>query len=82
MSVVNVKRRKGESFEGFLRRFTRRLQQSGNMLTARKIRFRQVVPNQNANRASALRRKKVEEKREYLIKIGRLVEDKRRGRRR
>ncbi len=80
--MVEVKRKKGESFEGLLRRFSRRLQQSGKVLSARKIRFHESDPNKNALKRSALRRDKIKQKREYLIKIGHLVEDRRRGRRR
>ncbi|NBS41384.1 30S ribosomal protein S21, partial [bacterium] len=43
--MVDVKRRKGESFDALLRRFTRRVQQSGNMLEARKIRFHKKEPS-------------------------------------
>lgn len=80
--MVEVKRKKGESFEGLLRRFSRRLQQSGKVLSARKLRFHEADPNKNALKRSALRRDKIKQKREYLIKIGHLVEDRRRGRRR
>ncbi len=80
--MVETKRKKGESFEGLLRRFGRRLQQSGRMLEARKYRFYNAKPSKNKRKESALRRIKVSEKREYLIKVGQLVEDKRRSRRR
>lgn len=80
--MVKVDRKKGESFEGLLRRFGRRLQQSGRMLEARKLRFYSAKPSKNKQKESALRRIRVSEKREYLIKVGQLVEDRRRGRRR
>jgi ribosomal protein S21 len=80
--VLDIKRRKGESFEGLYRRFSKRVQQSGSMLTARKIRFHLGDPSKSKLKRSALRRLKVTEKREYLIRIGQLIEDKRRGRRR
>jgi len=79
--VVDVKRRKGESFEGLLRRFGRRLQQSGNALEARKLRFHAKKPSKNKLKESALRGSVIREKREYLMKIGQLVETKRRRRR-
>lgn len=78
--MVEVKRRKGESFEGLLRRFTRRIQQSGKMLEARKYRFRVDEPNKNAQRTSAVRRSEIRVKREYLQRVGKLVEEPRRGR--
>jgi len=73
--VLEVKRRKGESFEGLLRRFGRRIQQSGKLLEARKFRFHNAKPNKNAIRESALRRDKIRQKREYLIKVGKMVEE-------
>jgi len=72
--VIEVKRRKGESSESLLRRFTRRVQQSGNLLEVRKLRFYAKAPNKTKQRDSALRRKEIREKRDYLLKTGRLVE--------
>ncbi len=72
--MVDVKRRKGESFESLLRRFSRRVQQSGNMLEARKLRFHKKEPNERKKQVSALRRLEMKEKREYLIKAGKFVE--------
>lgn len=80
--MVNIKRRKGESFEGLYRRFSKRLQQSGRLLEARKTRFYAAAPNHTKQKQSALRRLKVSAKREYLMRIGQLVEPKRRRRRR
>lgn len=81
--MVDVKRRKGESFESLLRRFSRRIQQSGKMLEARKLRFHAKEPNETRTRVSALRRLEMKEKREYLIKAGKFVEEApRRGARR
>jgi len=80
--VVDVKRRKGESFEALLRRFTRRVQQSGNILEARKLRFHKKEPNGRAKQVSALRRLEMKEKREYLIKAGKFVEPEKKSYRR
>ncbi|PJA45020.1 hypothetical protein CO174_05430 [Candidatus Uhrbacteria bacterium CG_4_9_14_3_um_filter_50_9] len=79
--MVETKSRKGESFEGLYRRFSKRVQQSGNMLEARKMRFFSAEPNKTKQKGSALRRLKVAAKREYLIRVGQLVEDRQRGRR-
>ncbi len=75
--MVDVKRRKGESFESLLRRFTRRVQLSGKMLEARKYRFHSKEPSRTKKKASALRRLELREKREYLLKTGQLVEERR-----
>jgi ribosomal protein S21 len=80
--VVDVKRKKGESFESLLRRFSRRLQQSGKALEARKIRFYSDKPNKNKQRQSALRRLEIREKREYLMRIGQLKDEPRKTSRR
>ena len=83
MSVVEIKRRKGESFESLLRRFTRRVQVSGKLLEAKKNRYYTKTPNQTKKKASALRRLELRTKRDYLLKVGKLVEERpRRGARR
>ena len=80
--MSDVKRKKGESFEGLYRRFSKRVQQSGRILSARKIRFFSAHPNKAKQKRSALRRMVMGDKRAYLLRTGQLVEDKRRGRRR
>lgn len=78
--MVDVKRKKGESFESLFRRFGRRLQQSGKQLEVRKIRFYADKPNKSKTRESALRRKLMGEKRDYLMRTGQLVEEPKRKR--
>jgi ribosomal protein S21 len=73
--VVNVKRRKGESFESLYRRFSRRMQQSGNVLETKKKRFHAAKPSKPKQKASALRRIQARVKREYLLRIGAIVEE-------
>ncbi|KKW32987.1 MAG: 30S ribosomal protein S21 [Candidatus Uhrbacteria bacterium GW2011_GWA2_53_10] len=80
--MVEIKRRKGESFESLLRRFTRRVQVSGRLLEARKYRFHTKDPNTTKKKASALRRMEIRAKRDYLIKVGKLIEERPRGPRR
>ncbi len=80
--MVETKSRKNESFESLFRRFSRRVQLSGRVLEKRKRRFHTKEVSENAQKESALRRKTIREKRDYLIKVGKLVETKRRGRRR
>jgi ribosomal protein S21 len=72
--VINTKRRKGESFESLYRRFSRRMQQSGTTLEAKKNRFHADEPNKTRQKKSALRRLAVRIKREYLIRVGQLDE--------
>lgn len=75
MSSIEVKRKKGESFEAVFRRFTRRVQQSGKTLTVRAGRFLSKKPNKNRKRDSALRRLEMGAKREYLLKTGKVKEE-------
>ncbi|MBI2551008.1 30S ribosomal protein S21 [Candidatus Uhrbacteria bacterium] len=72
--MAEVKRRRNESFEGVLRRFSRRISESGRLLEARKRRFHGGSPTKNAARKSALRRIKKGTQREWLIKSGRVSE--------
>lgn len=72
--MVNVKRKKGESFESLYRRFSRRVQQSGSMIQMKKTRFHVDMPNKTKVKKSALRRLVARAKREYLIRVGQLDE--------
>ena len=80
--VVDVKRRKGESFESLLRRYSRRLQQSGRAIEARKFRYFATKPTKNKQKASAIRRLEIRAKRDYLSRIGQLVDEPRTQKRR
>lgn len=73
--MLEVRRKKGESFESLLRRFGRRIQQSGRLLQAKKIRFYQPPKSKREMRQSALHRIRTKEKREYMIKTGLLKEE-------
>jgi len=73
--VSEVKRKKGETVESLLRRFTKKMMQSGKLLQARKIRFYTRPVSKGKQKDLALRRKSLQEKRNYLIKIGKLEEE-------
>lgn len=73
--MVEVKRKKGESFEALLRRFSRRIQQSGRMLQAKKVRFYDSPRSKTAQRAAAIRRTELGVRREYMLKSGKLKEE-------
>ena len=75
--MVEVKRKKNESFEALLRRFGKKIQQSGRLIQSRKIRYYSKKKNKTAVRAAAARREEITDKREYLKKIGKLVEESR-----
>lgn len=70
--MSDIKRKKGESFEAFMRRVKRRWQQSGKLLQARKVQFH--IPEKSKH---LQKKKKVEflqkvSKLNYLRKIGKL----------
>lgn len=73
--MVEFKRKKGETFEAFLRRFNKRLQQSGTLYDARKGRYHQNEKNENAKRKSALIGLELRKKKEYMRRTGKLKED-------
>ena len=79
--MSEIKRRKNESFEAFMRRVKKRWQQSGKILQVKKIQFHERDKSRNMRRKSALHRISVAQKMDYLKKIGRLPEEKPRGRR-
>ena len=72
--MVQFKRKKGESFESFLRRFNKRLQQSGKLMEARKGRYVKKDKNSNQTKKSALISLKLRSKKEYERKIGKIEE--------
>ncbi len=73
--MAEVKRKKGETFESLVRRFSKKVQQSGRLLQVRKIRFKTKQKNKTAVRSAAARRQEITAKREYLKKIGKLIEE-------
>ena len=75
MSTIDIKRKKGESFEAMFRRFSKRVQSSGKMLTIRAGRFHARKPSKSKMQKSALRRIEMGVKREYLLKSGKLKEE-------
>ncbi|MCR4311901.1 MAG: 30S ribosomal protein S21 [Candidatus Uhrbacteria bacterium] len=75
MSDIEIKRKKGESFEAVFRRFSRRLQQSGKALEVRAGRFFAKKGNKNRVHDSALRRIEMGARREYLLKTGKVKEE-------
>jgi small subunit ribosomal protein S21 len=71
--LVEVKRKDNESFESLLRRFNRKIQQSGVLVRARRIRFFEPGRSRNLLREDAARRAVNREKREELKRMGKFV---------
>lgn len=72
--MLEVKRKDNESFESLIRRFTKKTIQSGKILQAKKVRFYAKPKTRRELKESALRRKKITGKIEYLKKTGKLDE--------
>lgn len=72
--MIEVRRRNNESNESLLRRFSKRVQQSGVLIRAKKRRFFEAPKNKRAVRVDALRRQNIREERELLRKMGKLEE--------
>ncbi len=74
-TVVEFKRKKGESFEAFLRRFNKTLLRSRKLNEVRRRRYIQPKKNKNKQKEYALIVKETREKNEYLRKIGKLKDE-------
>lgn len=75
--MVEVKRKKNESFDSLMRRFSRRFHSSGKQIETKRRRFLEPSENKNKRRESALRRVQKGEEYDYLLKTGQVKEDKR-----
>ena len=78
--LVEVKRKENESFDNLLRRFNRKIQQSGVLVRARKTRFFTPAKSRNLQRSVAQRRSEMREVREEMKRMGKPVKPSR-GRR-
>lgn len=76
--MLEQKRKKGESFENFLRRFNKDLIQSRKLQEVRSRKYVSKDKNKNKQKISALFGIKLKEKNEYLKKIGKLKDEPRR----
>ena len=70
--MVEVRRRQHETVGAMLRRFTRRVQQSGVLLHARRHKSYKTQPTKGAVRKAALRRVAQSKERMRLEKMGKL----------
>ena len=73
--MAEVKRKKNETFESLLRRYNKKMMQSGKILQVKKIRYHQRPENKNLKRKQALHRIETRRVREYQKKIGKLIEE-------
>ncbi len=69
---VEVKKREKESVQSLLRRFSRRIQQSGVLIRTRRNRFYVAPLTKRQKKLGALRRLENRKEREKLYKLGKL----------
>lgn len=72
--MVEVRKRDNESTDSLIRRFSRKVQQSGVLLQARKIRFYERKKSKHRQREEAQRKAELQAERERLIKLGEIDE--------
>ena len=68
--MVRVERKERESLERLLRRFNKKLQQTGAVRRIRGLQFYKPPKNKRARKEEALRRAEITKKKEYLKKLG------------
>ena len=73
--MIEVKKKERESVESLIRRFNKRVQQSGVLLRAKKKRFYETGKTKTERRSAALRNRLSQERKEYLRKTGQLTEE-------
>ena len=73
--AIEVSKKQGETTRSLLRRFSRRIQQSGVLIRARKARFLEKVKSKSERRDSAIRRIRIVGEKEKLRKMGLLEEE-------
>jgi ribosomal protein S21 len=73
--MIEVKKKDNESVGSLLRRFSRKVQQSGLLLQARSSRFQERAKSRTERRKSALRRNEIVAQKEKDRKLGKLEEE-------
>lgn len=73
--MIEVKKKDKETSENLIRRFTRRVQQSGVLMNARKSRFRKDKKTRREVRIGAMYRAKVKKVVDNLKKMGKFNEE-------
>ncbi|MDO8240436.1 MAG: hypothetical protein Q7T51_00415 [Candidatus Moranbacteria bacterium] len=73
--MIEVKKKDRETSESLIRRFSRRVQQSGVLVKARKTRFRVEEKSKTELRAGAMYRSKVKKVVDRLKKMGKFDDE-------
>ena len=77
--MAEVKRKKTESFESLIRKFNKRIIQSGKIIQAKKVQRLAKKVNRNKRKALTLRRLEINTEKEFMRKTGKLKEEEGRG---
>ncbi len=73
--MIHIKRKEKETTESLIRRFSRRVQQSGVLRQVRKLRYRVEEKSKPARRNEALYKVKIRKEIDRLKKLGKFDED-------
>lgn len=73
--MIEVRKKEKETSESLIRRFTRRVQQSGVLMRARKSRFRTEEKSKIEKRQEALYKEKIRKEIDKLKKLGKFDEE-------
>lgn len=73
--MIEIKRKKGETFESMYRRFNKRIQSSRKILHAKQIQYNEKKGSRNIQKKNKIEKLKRRDQREYLRKSGKLKED-------
>ncbi len=68
--MIEIKRKERESTTSLLRRFSKKVRQSGVLLNARKNKFYEKPKNRFQQKTTALRRERLRKLRRKLLKTG------------
>lgn len=68
--VLEIKKEGRETSQNLVRRFSRRMKQSGILLRARKSRFKKKPKSKQMKKRSALRREELKKEYEKMEKLG------------
>lgn len=68
--MIEVKKKDGESFESLMKRFSRKVQQSGLLIRARRLRYHDSGKSKGLKRRSALRRLELKAERDEMKRLG------------
>ncbi|MDP2910193.1 MAG: hypothetical protein Q8N58_00160 [bacterium] len=69
---LEIKKEGRETSQNLVRRFSRRMKQSGILLRARKSRFKEKPKSKQMKKRSALRREELRKEYEQLEKLGKI----------